>query len=253
MAGTAEKTDPKLWDRVKKRVTASDKGGRKGQWSARKAQLASAEYKKEGGGYKGRKTADNHLSQWSKEEWGTKSGRASRSTGERYLPRRAREKLSDEEYGRSTAAKRRDTAKGKQFSRQPTEVARKTAGARKTGAAAATAEKRRPAAKATTGRKAATPRTAPAGRKAAPGKPTARKATTATRAKAPARRTAAAAAGRKDAPAKAARKPAARKPAAGRGTARKAASGAAQKSAARKPAAKRMAAAARSTRGGSKR
>ena len=119
MAGTAEKTDPKLWDRVKKEVTGSEKGGRKGQWSARKAQLASAEYKKECGGYKGRKTADNHLSQWSKEEWGTKSGRASRSTGERYLPRKARERLSAEEYGRSTAAKRRDTAKGKQFSRQP--------------------------------------------------------------------------------------------------------------------------------------
>ncbi|GAA0598432.1 hypothetical protein GCM10009416_40760 [Craurococcus roseus] len=258
MAGTAEKTDPKLWDRVKKQVTASDKGGRKGQWSARKAQLASAEYKKKGGGYQGRKTADNHLAQWTKEDWGTKSGRASRSTGERYLPRRAREKLSDEEYGRSTAAKRRDTAKGKQFSRQPTEVARKMAGARKTGAAAATAAKRRPAAKATTGRKAATPRTAAVGRKAAPAKPTARKATTATRAKAPARRTAAA--GRKAAPAKAARKPATRKPAAGRGTARKpaatarkAASGAARKSAARKPAAKRTAAAARSTRGGSKR
>ena len=128
MAGTAEKTDPKLWDRVKKEVTASEKGGRKGQWSARKAQLASSEYKKKGGGYKGPKKADNHLSQWTKEDWGTKSGRASKSTGERYLPRKAREKLSDEEYSRTTAKKRKDTAKGKQFSSQPADVAKTPAG-----------------------------------------------------------------------------------------------------------------------------
>ena len=133
MAGTAEKTDPKLWDRVKKEVTGSEKGGRRGQWSARKAQLATSEYKKKGGGYKGAKKADNHLSQWTEEEWGTKSGRTSRSTGERYLPRKAREKLSDEEYGRTTAKKRKDTAKGEQFSGQPADVAKKTAGARRTG------------------------------------------------------------------------------------------------------------------------
>lgn len=261
MAGTAEKTDPKLWDRVKKEVTASEKGGRKGHWSARKAQLASAEYKKKGGGYKGAKTADNHLVQWTEEEWGTKSGRASKSTGERYLPRKAREKLSDEEYSRTTAKKRKDTAKGKQFSSQPADVAKKTAGARKTGAGAAA--KRRPAAKPAPARKAAAaPRTAPA-RRAASSKPPARKAA----GKAPARKTTAA---RKAAPAKAAaRKPAtATRGAATRGTARKAApSGnarkpAARKTAASKPAAKRTSAAARkapraaairSTKGGSER
>lgn len=55
MSGTAKKTDPKLWEKVKTQVTKSDKGGKPGQWSARKAQMATAEYKKEGGGYAGKK------------------------------------------------------------------------------------------------------------------------------------------------------------------------------------------------------
>ena len=40
MAAVAEKTDPKLWEEVKARVMAGEKGGHAGQWSARKAQLA---------------------------------------------------------------------------------------------------------------------------------------------------------------------------------------------------------------------
>ena len=55
MAGTARKSDPALWDRVKHEVTAGAKGGTPGQWSARKAQLATAEYQRRGGGYLGGK------------------------------------------------------------------------------------------------------------------------------------------------------------------------------------------------------
>ncbi len=124
MATTADKTDPALWDKVKEDVAKGDKPG---QWSARKAQMAVNEYKHEGGGYKGEKPADNHLVEWGREEWGTKSGEASGKTGERYLPKQAREALSDSEYKRSTAKKRADTAKGKQFSAQPKDVAAKTA------------------------------------------------------------------------------------------------------------------------------
>lgn len=131
MAKTAKKTDPKLWDKVKQEVTDGDKGGKPGQWSARKAQLAVGEYKQEGGGYEGAKSADNSLSQWGREDWGTKSGEASGKTGERYLPKRSRETLSDAEYERTTAKKRADTGKGKQFSAQPKDVARKTAADRK--------------------------------------------------------------------------------------------------------------------------
>jgi hypothetical protein len=131
MAETAERDDPKLWEKVKKRVTAGSKGGEKGEWSARKAQLAVAEYKKAGGGYVGEKSRDNSLSEWTEEEWDTKSGGKSGDTGERYLPKKAREALSDDEYKRSTAKKRADTRKGKQFSAQPGDVAEKAARARK--------------------------------------------------------------------------------------------------------------------------
>jgi hypothetical protein len=127
MSETAKKTDPALWEKIKNKVEAGDKGGEKGEWSARKAQLAVAEYKKAGGGYEGKKDPHNHLAEWTKEDWGTKSGKESGETHERYLPKKAREALSDEEYKRTTAKKRRDTAKGKQHSAQPDDVAHKTA------------------------------------------------------------------------------------------------------------------------------
>ena len=130
MAAIAKKTDPKLWTKVKDAVVADDKGGKPGQWSARKAQLAVHEYKAEGGGYEGKKTGDNHLAQWTKEDWGTKSGKESGKTGERYLPKQGREALSTSEYDRTTEKKRADSRKGKQFSAQPKDIARKTAAAR---------------------------------------------------------------------------------------------------------------------------
>ena len=71
------------------------------------------------------------LDSWTKEEWGTKSGKNSTqgkdATGERYLPKKAREALSDKEYARSTAKKRAAIRKGKQFSQHPDDVAKKTA------------------------------------------------------------------------------------------------------------------------------
>ncbi|MDX7953160.1 hypothetical protein P7D22_18515 [Lichenihabitans sp. Uapishka_5] len=127
MSSTAEKSDPELWNKIKEEVTASDKGGKAGQWSARKAQLATHEYKQEGGGYKGEKSADNHLTEWTEENWGTKSGKDSGDTGERYLPEKAREALSPEDYARTTRKKRADTRKGQQHSAQPDDVAAKTA------------------------------------------------------------------------------------------------------------------------------
>ncbi|MBK1659094.1 DUF5872 domain-containing protein [Paracraurococcus ruber] len=134
MGSTAKRSDPALWDRVKRAVTAGDKGGEPGQWSARKAQIAVQDYKRQGGGYEGRKRADNSLQHWTKEEWGTGSGRRSRDSGERYLPKEAREHLSPAEYRRTSAKKRRDMQAGRQFSDQPKDVARKTARHRQDGA-----------------------------------------------------------------------------------------------------------------------
>ncbi|KTR08015.1 hypothetical protein NS365_02095 [Aureimonas ureilytica] len=127
MASTAEHTDPKLWEKVKDKVTKGAKGGKPGQWSARKAQMATAEYEKEGGGFKGEKSKDNSLQQWQDEDWGTKSGKKSAETGERYLPKKAREALSDKEYKKTSDKKRADTKKGEQHSAQPKDVAKKTA------------------------------------------------------------------------------------------------------------------------------
>ena len=133
MAATAKKTDPALWDKVKNAITQGDRGGQPGQWSARKAQLATQEYKKQGGRYEGAKAAENHLRQWTNEDWGTTSGEVSGKTGERYLPQRARERLTKQERAETTAKKRKDTRKGQQFSAQPSAIARKTAQHRAAG------------------------------------------------------------------------------------------------------------------------
>ena len=59
---TAKKSNPTLWKRIVASVKAGSKGGNPGQWSARKAQLATLKYKQAGGGYSGKKSASNSLS-----------------------------------------------------------------------------------------------------------------------------------------------------------------------------------------------
>tara|TARA_B100001094_G_C18159413_1_gene788360 strand:- start:287 stop:724 length:438 start_codon:yes stop_codon:yes gene_type:complete len=73
------------------------------------------------------KASQKSLKNWTKEKWGTKSGKPSAKTGERYLPKKAREALSSSEYAATTAAKRKGTASGKQFVKQPKKIAEKTA------------------------------------------------------------------------------------------------------------------------------
>ena len=125
---TAKKRDPKKWAAAKARARA--KMG--GKHSARAMQLAVKYYKQAGGTYSGPKKSSNKLSKWSKQDWGTKSGKKSSETGERYLPKKARQALSAREYARTTAKKRKDTAAGKQFSRQPKDIAKKTRRYRRT-------------------------------------------------------------------------------------------------------------------------
>ncbi len=67
------------------------------------------------------------LKSWTAQKWRTKSGKPSSKTGERYLPEAAIKALSPQEYARTTAAKRKGKAKGKQFVKQPKSIARKTA------------------------------------------------------------------------------------------------------------------------------
>lgn len=127
----AIKTKPALWERIVAKVKRGDKGGDKGEWSARKAQLAVKLYKEAGGGYKGKKSSDNSLAKWTKQKWRTKSGAPSSVTGERYLPEKAIKALTPKEYAATTRAKRVGTKKGKQFVAQPKAVAKKVAKYRK--------------------------------------------------------------------------------------------------------------------------
>ena len=66
------------------------------------------------------------LKRWGDQKWRTKSGKKSSETGERYLPAAAIKALSPAEYAATTAAKRRDKKKGKQFSKQPDSIMKKT-------------------------------------------------------------------------------------------------------------------------------
>ena len=120
------RTNEALWEKSKTKAKA--KVG--GKHSARAMQLAGKMYKDAGGKYSGSKTtAQKSMSNWTKEDWGTKSGKnsteGSKATGERYLPAKARQALTDKEYKATTAKKQADTAKGKQFSKQPEKIAKK--------------------------------------------------------------------------------------------------------------------------------
>ena len=72
---------------------------------------------------------------WTEQKkWRTKSGPSTqgpKATGERYLPEKAIKSLSSKEYAATTRKKRKDTAAGKQHSKQPKKIAKKTRRARK--------------------------------------------------------------------------------------------------------------------------
>ena len=74
-----------------------------------------------------RKPSQQSLSNWTKQDWRTKSGKPSKQTGERYLPASAIKALSPSEYAATTAAKRAGTRAGKQFVKQPKSISKKTA------------------------------------------------------------------------------------------------------------------------------
>jgi hypothetical protein len=96
-------TDPELRARLKEEIKAGDRGGRPGQWSARKSQLLAREYEEQGGGYRheGRRTeSQQHLQEWTEQDWHGVDGSADVRDGEttgRYLPDAAWRLLSVEE------------------------------------------------------------------------------------------------------------------------------------------------------------
>ena len=119
-------TKPALRERLKKKIMAGDKGGDKGEWSARKAQLLASEYKKAGGGYKSKSLGEGgkSLKEWTRQKWTTSDGSPSEGK-KRYLPAKAWEALSSGEKAATSRAKSTGNKKGKQFVKQPKNIAEK--------------------------------------------------------------------------------------------------------------------------------
>ena len=111
-------TDPALRERIKAKVTAGDKDGRAGQWSARKAQLVAYEYEAEGGGYKHERTeAQQSLKDWGDEKWHTEQGDAAihGETTSRYLPDEAWKSLTPAQKKATNRKKEAAPGKGEQY------------------------------------------------------------------------------------------------------------------------------------------
>ncbi len=108
-------TNPGLRERLKAKVMAGGKGGKPGQWSARKAQLLAQRYEAAGGGYRGGKRgAQRDLSRWTDEKWTTSSGEPSEGK-RRYLPAKAWESLTPAQVRSTNRKKAEGNERGKQF------------------------------------------------------------------------------------------------------------------------------------------
>lgn len=128
MAKTAEKTKPVLWQKIVEKIKKGSKGGAAGTWNARKAQLAVAEYKKAGGGYKGRKTKNNDLVKWTDQDWGyVTEGDEEKPTAKRgrYLPKKVRDSLTTEEKAATNRRKRTANKQGKKKAKYSKKIAKK--------------------------------------------------------------------------------------------------------------------------------
>ena len=137
MANYEEKyTDPELREEIKEEIKASGKGGKEGQWSARKSQLLTQEYEKRGGGYKGEKgQSQKNLEKWAEEEWQTKEGdadaRQDDAETKRYLPKKAWENMSEEEKEETETRKHKGSKKGQQYVSNTQEAKRARKNAKK--------------------------------------------------------------------------------------------------------------------------
>ena len=112
-------TKPDLRRQIKDELMQSDKGGKPGQWSARKSQLLVQQYEKQGGGYKKDEPdeAAESLAEWSEQDWQTQEGDKARQDGKtkRYLPKEVWQQLSDEEKQEAERIKQQASKKGEQY------------------------------------------------------------------------------------------------------------------------------------------
>ena len=121
--GDEKYTEPELRAKLKDEVQKGDKGGKPGQWSARKSQLLVHEYEKQGGGYTTEERTDDqkHLEQWQDEEWTTADGKPAERDDvmHRYLPKEAWEKMSAKERREADAEKVEGSKGGVQYVANP--------------------------------------------------------------------------------------------------------------------------------------
>lgn len=112
-------TKPDLRRQIKDELMQSDKGGKPGQWSARKSQLLVQEYEKQGGGYKKdeKDAAAESLTAWSEQDWQTQDEDKARQDGKtkRYLPKEVWQRLSDAEKQEAERIKQEASKKGEQY------------------------------------------------------------------------------------------------------------------------------------------
>jgi len=98
------RTNPKLWEKAKKKAKAEAcRSGKRrcGAWDARIAQRAGKIYRDAGGGYCGAKTkAQRSMSKWTAEDWRTETGQRAcrkvkgKTVCDRYLPAAAWRQLT---------------------------------------------------------------------------------------------------------------------------------------------------------------
>ncbi len=113
-------TKPDLRRQLKEDIKQSDKGGKPGQWSARKSQLLVQEYEKHGGGYKQdcKDEAARSLEEWTEQNWQTIDGDGdARENGitKRYLPAAVWNNLSEAAKREAERTKEQGSESGEQY------------------------------------------------------------------------------------------------------------------------------------------
>ncbi len=95
----AVKSNPKLWEQVKKEIQGNKK------WNARMAQQSVKLYKELGGDYIGDNKNKTSLKKWTIEDWGYIEGT------KRYLPKKVRDVLSKTQKKEASKGKKLGTKK----------------------------------------------------------------------------------------------------------------------------------------------
>jgi len=116
-------TDPALREKLKEEVKAGGKGGKPGEWSARKSQLLVHEYEQAGGGYASeqRTPAQEHLEEWEQQDWRTEDGQPAHrgDAMARYLPAAAWEELTPAQRKATNAKKLSESAEHQHVGNTP--------------------------------------------------------------------------------------------------------------------------------------